>query len=128
MPVATGSLTFAKDDRDRLRLPLDGNGRRGAVCYDDVGLRPGQLLRECSYLIDVAACPTKVYPHIAAIGPTQVCKRLSERRDASLPLRIVFVRWDEHADATYSVGLLRGYHKRPRRRAAEPCDELPPPH
>ena len=30
-------------------------------------------------------------PHVAAIGPTQVCKRLSERRVATLPLGIVFI-------------------------------------
>jgi len=28
-----------KDDRDRPRLPLDGSGRRGAVCHNDVGLQ-----------------------------------------------------------------------------------------
>jgi hypothetical protein len=28
-----------KDDRDRTRLPLDGDGRRGRACQDDVGLR-----------------------------------------------------------------------------------------
>ena len=29
-----------KDDRDRPRLSLDGNGRRGPICHDDVGLWP----------------------------------------------------------------------------------------
>ena len=28
-----------KDDRDRPRLPLDGNGRRRPGCHDDVGLQ-----------------------------------------------------------------------------------------
>jgi hypothetical protein len=31
-----------------------------------------QLLRERSYPIDVNAAPTKVYPHVAAIGLIQV--------------------------------------------------------
>src|SRR5215469_16017124 len=43
------------DDRDRPRLTLEGNGRRGRVCHDDVGLQADQFLRECSYPIDVTA-------------------------------------------------------------------------
>ena len=39
----------------------------------------------------------KVNPHIAAIGPTQVRKRLSERRDARLQQGIVFVERHEYA-------------------------------
>src|SRR6516165_4955301 len=58
-----GVAHIRKDDRDSPRLPLDGNGRRGAVCYDDVGLRPDQLLRERSYPIGVNAAPTKLHPH-----------------------------------------------------------------
>ena len=73
-----------KDDRDRLRLPLDGNRRRGRVCQDDVGLQADQLLRERSYPIIVTAVPPQVHPHVAAIGPTQVRKRLGERREDSL--------------------------------------------
>jgi hypothetical protein len=55
-----------KDDRDRPRLPLEGNGRRGPACQDDVGLQPYQLLRVRSYPIDVTASVTNVDPHIAA--------------------------------------------------------------
>src|SRR5215471_1462359 len=49
------------DDRDRPRLTLEGNGRRGRVCHDDIGLQADQLLRERSYSTDVIAGPTKVY-------------------------------------------------------------------
>src|SRR5215813_5788774 len=49
------------DDRDRPHLTLEGNGRRGRVCHDDVGLQADQLLRERTYPIDVIAGPTKVY-------------------------------------------------------------------
>jgi hypothetical protein len=41
-------------------------------------------VRERLYPIDVTARPMKVDPHVAAIGPAQVSKRLSERRDVSL--------------------------------------------
>src|SRR6516165_3746842 len=114
-----------KDDRDRLRLPLEGNDRRGRACHDDIRLQTDQLLRKRSYPIGVITAPTKVRPHVAAIGPTEVRKRLRERRVAMLLLRIVFVEQHEHADPPYAVALLRPRHHRPRRRAAEPRDEMP---
>src|SRR5262249_29489032 len=83
--------------------------------------------RERSYPIDVNAGPTKVDPHIAAIGPTQLRKGLRERRDAKLRRRIVFVE-PEHADAPHSLGLLRPRRERPRSRTAEQHDELAPVH
>jgi hypothetical protein len=54
-------------------------------------LQADQLLREHSYPIDVIAEPTNVHPHVAAIDPTQVRKRLRERSEATLLLGIVFV-------------------------------------
>src|SRR6516162_11758105 len=48
-----------KDDRDRPRLPLEGDGRRAPACHDDVGLQADQLPREPSYPIDVTAAPAK---------------------------------------------------------------------
>jgi hypothetical protein len=107
--------------------PLDGNGLRGTDCHDDVGLQADQLVRERSYPIDVSAAPTKVHPHVAAIAPTQVRKRLRERRDVSLRPGVVFVEPREHADAPHAVALLRACRERPRRRAAEKREELAPP-
>src|SRR6516162_5507330 len=63
--AADGFAHVRKDDRDRPRLPLDGNGRRGRVCHDDVGSQADQLLGERSYPIDVVAPPPKVRPHVA---------------------------------------------------------------
>jgi hypothetical protein len=68
-------------------LPLDGSGRWGYACQDDVGLQADQLLRDRLYPIDVTAAPMKVHPHVAAIGPTQARKCLRERRVAKLLLR-----------------------------------------
>src|SRR5215813_5778311 len=65
-----GVAHVRKDDRYRPRLPLDGNGRHGRACQDDVGLQADQLLREHSYPIGVTAAPPKVHPQVAAIGPT----------------------------------------------------------
>jgi hypothetical protein len=91
-------------------------------------LQAHQLLRERSYPIGVTAAPTKVHPHVAAIGPTQVRKGFSERGEAVLPLGIVFVASHEHAKAPHAVALLRPSSQRPRRRAAEERDEFAPVH
>jgi hypothetical protein len=91
-------------------------------------LQADQLLRERSYPIGVTAAPTKVHPHVAAIGPTQARKRLRERREARLRQGIVFVVRHEHADAPHPLGLLRSARQRPRRRAAEKRDEFAPFH
>ena len=76
--VGDGVGHVHKDDRDRPRLPLEGNGRRGPACHDDVGLQTDQFLCERSCPIDVIAGPPRVNPNAAAIGPTQVRKRLRE--------------------------------------------------
>src|SRR6516165_997426 len=66
----------------------------------------------------VSVGPSNVHPHVAAIGPTQVRKRLRERRDARPIQRIVSVARHEHADASHAVALLRPGHHGPRCRAA----------
>src|SRR5215472_615726 len=117
--LGDGITHIPKDDRDRPRLLLEGNGVRGPVCHYDVGLQADQLLRERSYPIDVTAAPPNVHPHVAAIGPTQVRKRLRKRREASLLQGIVFFATDEHTDAPHALALLRTRRDRPYRRAAE---------
>jgi hypothetical protein len=89
-------------------------------------LQADQLLRERSCPIAVIAVPPKVDPHVAAVGPTQVRKRLRESREAKLPLRIVIIAGHEHADAPHAVALLRVRRERPSYCAAEPSDEFAP--
>jgi hypothetical protein len=72
------------------------------------------------YPIDVSAAPPEVHPRVAAIGPTQVRKRLNER---SGDRRRFDVR-QEHADAAYAVALLRPRRERPRGGTAECSDEF----
>jgi hypothetical protein len=63
-------------------------------------------MRERSCLIGVTTGPPpNVHPRVAAIDPTQVRKRLSERGVERLCL--VFVGRHEHADAPHPLGLLR---------------------
>jgi hypothetical protein len=91
-------------------------------------LRADQLLRERLYPIGVTAAPPRVHSHVAATGPTQVRKRLRERRVDELPPWIVFVERHEHADAPHAVALLRLRQHRPHRRAPETGDELSSSH
>jgi hypothetical protein len=83
-----------------------------------------QLLRKHSYPIDVIAAPTKVHPHVAAIGPTKARKGLRERREGRLRRGIVFVARHEHADAPHARVLLRPCRERPCSRAAKERDEV----
>jgi len=76
-------------------------------------LQADQLLRERRYPIGVTAAPTKVHPQVATIAPTQVRKRLNERRNESLRQGIVFVERHEHADAPHPLPLLRPCRERP---------------
>ena len=46
-----------KDDRDRVRLPVEGGGRRRPACRDNVGLQAHQLMRDHSHHIGVNAEP-----------------------------------------------------------------------
>jgi hypothetical protein len=90
-----------KDDR-RPRLLLNGDVRRGPGCQDDVGLQADQFLCEHSYPIGAIAVPPKVNPHIAAIGPTQVRKRLRERSVTKVGPRIASVARREHPDSPHA--------------------------
>src|SRR5262249_49224521 len=125
MPLATGSATFAKTIGI---VRVSRSGRRAPVCQDDVGSQADQLLRECSYPIDVITAPPKVRPHVTAIGPTQARKRLSERGNETLSQGIVLVARHEQADPPHAVVLLRACRERPSCRAAEERDELSASH
>src|SRR5262249_39604179 len=65
-------------------------------------------------------------PHVAAIGPTQAGKRLSERGELKLRQGIVFVEPREHADTPHAVALLRARRERPCCRTAAKGDEFAP--
>jgi hypothetical protein len=68
-PLATGSATIVKTI-GIVRVARRTAAVAGTPRQDDVGLQTDQLLRDRLYPIDVVAGPTKVDPHVAAIGPT----------------------------------------------------------
>src|SRR5262249_30852763 len=53
---------------------------------------------------------------------------LKKRTEASLKFSIIRTGGQQYADAPRGGGLLRLRRERPRRGAAEQCDELAPPH
>jgi hypothetical protein len=113
--TADDGVTHVHDDRDRLRLSLDGNGRGDPVCHDDVGLQADQLPRERLHPIDVTAGgPPKVHPHVAAIDPTQIRKRLRKRRKLKLRARV------GHTAALPSPAMNSRLIRSPRGRAQVP--------
>jgi hypothetical protein len=69
-----------------------------------------------------------VHPHVAAIGPTQVRKRLRKRRDESLQQGIVFVERSEDANPPHTLALLRPRRQRPYCRAAKARNKFAPSH
>jgi hypothetical protein len=90
-------------------------------------LQTNQLFREHLYSVNAAGGPTNVHPR-AAFSPTQILKRPRENGELGLSLRVVFVDPRQDADPSHALALLRPRYDRPRRRAAEPRDELPPSH
>src|SRR6516165_8161423 len=119
MPLATGSIRFAKT----IGIVRVSRWRATVAGVESVrmmsGCRPTNSRASARIRLMSPPAPTKVHPHVAAIGPTQVRKRLRERKNARLRKRIVLVVRHEHADALHAVALLRTCGKRPRRRAAE---------
>src|SRR5262249_46885101 len=126
---ATGAAPGGKTIRVGPVPPLAGTGPQGPVVTKIVGCQPDQLLGERPHPMDVPAAPPKADPHVAAIGPPQVRKRLSERGVAKLPLRIVFVERHEHADLPHALARLRPRRERPRdRRANQAANKFATPH
>src|SRR6516165_10654649 len=82
---------------------------RSAVAVIVNGLRSEEHTSElqsqsklvCRLLLEKKNRPPNVYPHVTAISPTQARKRLRERREATLPLMIVFVASIDHADTFF---------------------------
>src|SRR5262249_38844475 len=116
-----------KYDRHGARLLKQRRHRDAARGQNDVGRERDQLRRVFAITLGIAAAPSDLDPHIAAVGPAQFLKPLQKRRVAGLRVSIVRVEAIKHAD-TPQPPLLRARRQRPRRRAAKQRDELAPLH
>src|SRR5262249_47021716 len=86
-----------------------------------------ELLCQCSHAIDVTVCPAIRNPSIAA-RPAKRLKSLPKNSQLRLSLRIFLSGPHQHADAPRPLRLLRAPDERPRCRAPNQRNELPPPH
>ena len=114
-----------KYDRDRPRRLLKRGGRRSRGCEDHIRLEINQLFREHPQPVNVAAGPTNLHPHVAAIGPTQFRKPLHKTGKEGLYLRIAFVPRHEHADPPQPAAAAAPARHRPcRHQTAEQRNQL----
>jgi hypothetical protein len=98
-----------------------GNGQ------NSLWLERNQFSRDRSDTIGFALPPAIRDPNVAA-RPSEPLESLPERSDLRLCLRVILGECHQHTHATHTFGLLRLRRKWPRRRAADECDEFPPPH
>src|SRR5262249_36195800 len=68
--------------------------------------------------------PANVDPYVAAVRPPELLECLPKCCDPGLCFPVVLGIAHQHADAPHSIGHLRARRERPRRRAAEPRDDL----
>ena len=62
----------------------------------------GQFRSVFASVVDIAGAPAVIDPHVAAVGPTQARKRLSECGEETLRRGIDFIARHEHADASHT--------------------------
>jgi hypothetical protein len=92
---------------------------------DHVWLQGNQLFRKRLKLIYSPGREASIETKIAALRPSELFKRLPERRQACLRFRIVFGVAGQYTDAPHAVGLLRVDRKRPcGGSAAEKGDDI----
>ena len=95
---------------------------------DDVRRERDQFRRISANVVGIAGGPADVDPHVAADRSNPVHQRLQECADPGLKFRIVRGCRQQHADAPHALALLRMRSERPRCRATQKTEKLPPPH
>src|SRR5262249_42649347 len=79
--------------------------------------------------LGISCSPTIHDLDVAPFNPAELLKPLQERSYPALSFPIICCERRQHTDMPQSAVLLRSRRERPcRRRAAEKCDELAPPH
>src|SRR5499427_10858019 len=103
------------------------HAQRAAGQYE-VWHQRDQFRRVSAIAIDIVLAPAGVDPDVAAVAPSQLLQGLLERRQLDLTAWIVRGPVHEHTEPPHPLALLPACRERPRRRAAEQCDELAPFH
>src|SRR4029079_14286798 len=116
-----------KHDRNGTGPLLKRGYRRGAVGNEHLRRKADEFRRIVIGFGDAAGGETDLHPHVTAVGPAQVSHSALESTEADLPFRVIRDR-DQHACAANLLALLRTRRERPRCRAANQRDEVPPFH
>jgi hypothetical protein len=90
-----------------VRRLLQRRHGQAAARQDDVRFKRDQFGRIFAQQLEIARCPAKVDPHIAAFVPAPRLQRFSEHRYPIPFLDILGGNRHDHADAPHSAGLLR---------------------
>src|SRR5205807_862627 len=100
----------------------------GSVGDYEIGRRLRQFRRGRADAPEIARRPVPVDAQVLSLTPAKLRETLPKGGRARAPLGVVLGIGHHDGDAANAVALLRAPRERPRRRAAESQDELPPPH
>ena len=120
-------IDHCKDDRDRAGRLLQRSDRPAGVGENHVRGRRQHFGNGGVGPFNGVDAPSIVDAKIATDRPSPLLKALQQSRGAGLTLRVTFGVWNQYADATHAIRLLRACGKWPRdSRAAENRDEVAP--
>ena len=118
-----------ENDRERLRLPLQGAGCSRRLCEQNVGLQGDKLFGKSGNALAARRCGTYIDVEIAPFPPTAPFESLTKCGEPRLGFRVFVGKRQQDADAPHALGLLRMRGEwRERGRAAKKCDELASSH
>src|SRR5262245_25747987 len=116
-----------ENDRDFPGLSQQGCRYRSSLRKNHVRCRSHQFSSICAHAIGVGTCKAHVNSD-RSLSPSKLLQALSEGCDVGLRQWVFFGEAHKHTDTRYTFALLRPRRQRPRRRAAEQGDKVPPPH
>ena len=126
-PTATGSPPVAKTIGIVWSPAFAASGRRGRRRNDHGDAAADEIGCQRRQPIELIVRPAVFDRHVLALDVARFLKPWRNERGSRSCSRIAFDR-PPRTRSPASVALLRPRHHRPRRRAPEPRDELPPSH
>jgi hypothetical protein len=116
-----------EDDRYAAGLPPQGLQHQRGADNDNFRFQSHEFHRIGAYARGVGTAPAIVEADVAAVAPTELFKRLPQRRLVRLCVRIALGERTKHADAPHALALLRPRRERQGCRRAEQRYELAAP-
>jgi hypothetical protein len=82
--IRGGIAGAGNDNRDRLRIPLHGQGCRAGTDHDRIRSKVHNLVGVCVDAVGIATGETEIDPQIASFCPAEFREGLAECRDRGL--------------------------------------------